>query len=101
MLCLRSCCHVLCRFVLILSLVTGGIVGLALIGRILRQTRSMLVGYMAVNLVLSIICTDRVYNLSHFAGHGKYFHSARSLFTGFLFVDIGFFGLIYLLGLEF
>lgn len=105
-MCARAFCNsdlpcALCRFVLILSFVTLAVVGLALIGRILRQTRSMLVGFQAVNLVLAIIVTDRVYNLSHFSGHDKYYHSTRALFTGFIFIDIALFGLIYLLGLEF
>ncbi len=93
--------YVLCRFVFFLTLVTLSIVNLALIGRITRQTRSMMVGYMAVNLALAIYSTNRIYDLSHFSGHGKYYHSARAVFTGFIFLDIGFFGLIYLLGLEF
>ncbi len=84
-----------------LTLVTLSVVGLALIGRITRQTRSMMVGYMAVNLALAIFSTNRIYDLSHFSGNGKYYHSARAVFTGFLFIDIGYFGLIYLLGLEF
>ncbi|DBA75344.1 TPA: hypothetical protein ACH3X1_010613 [Trebouxia sp. C0004] len=88
-------------FVFFLTLVTLSIVNLALIGRITRQTRSMMVGYMAVNLALAIYSTNRIYDLSHFSGHGKYYHSARATFTGFIFLDIGFFGLIYLLGLEF
>lgn len=78
-----------------------GVVCLALIGRVNRQTRSMLTGYMSVTLALLLIVTNRVYDLSHFSGHNKYYHSARALFTGFIFLDIGFFGLIYLLGLEF
>lgn len=77
------------------------VVSLALIGRITRQTRSMTTGYMSVLLALLIISTNRVYDLSHFSGHGKYYHSARALFTGYIFLDVALFGLIYLLGLEF
>ena len=90
-----------CRFTFFLTFVTLCVVGLALLGRIIRQTRSMVVGFMAVNLVLAIISTNNVYNLSHFSGGGKYYHSARAVFTGYIFIDIAFFGLIYLLGLEF
>ncbi|KAL3143629.1 hypothetical protein ABBQ38_002425 [Trebouxia sp. C0009 RCD-2024] len=88
-------------FTFFLTFVVLCVVGLAMIGRVIRQTRSMVVGYMAVNLVLAIISTNNVYNLSHFAGHGRHYHSARAVFTGYLFVDIALFGLIYLLGLEF
>ena len=35
-----------CRFTLILTFVVLCVVGLAMIGRIIRQTRSMVVGYM-------------------------------------------------------
>lgn len=90
-----------CRFTLILTFVVLGVVGLALIGRVIRQTRSMVVGYMSVTLVLCIISTNNVYNLSHFSGHGKHYHSARAMFTGYILIDIALFGLIYLLGLEF
>lgn len=90
-----------CRFIIWLTFVVLGVVCLALIGRVNRQTRSMLTGYMSVNLALLIIVTNRVYDLSHFSGHGRYYHSARATFCGFIFLDIGFFGLIYLLGLEF
>lgn len=88
-------------FTFFLTFVVLCVVSLALIGRVLRQTRSMVVGYMAVNLVLAIISTNNVYNLSHFSGHGRHYHSARAVFTGYIFVDIALFGLIYLLGLEF
>ena len=90
-----------CRFTLILTFVVLCVVGLAMIGRIIRQTRSMVVGYMSVLLVLCIISTNNVYNLSHFAGGGKFYHSARAMFTGYILIDIALFGLIYLLGLEF
>jgi len=88
-------------FIFWLTFVVLGVVCLALIGRVNRQTRSMLTGYMSVTLALLLIVTNRVYDLSHFSGHNKYYHSARALFTGFIFLDIAFFGLIYLLGLEF
>jgi len=88
-------------FTFLLTFGVLSVVGLALIGRVLRQTRSMVVGYMAVNLVLAIISTNNIYNLSHFAGHGRHYHSARAVFTGYIFVDVALFGLIYLLGLEF
>lgn len=88
-------------FTFFLTLVVLSVVCLALIGRVTRQTRSMTVGYMAVLLALTIFSTNRIYDLSHFSGGGKYFHSARATFTGYLFIDIALFGLIYLLGLEF
>ena len=91
----------ICRFTFFLTCVTLSIVGLALFGRIIRQTRSMVIGFLSVTLVLDIISTNNVYNLSHFSGSGHYYHSARGVFTGYILMDIALFGLIYLLGLEF
>lgn len=89
-----------CRFIFFLTPIIIGTVSLALIGRITRQTRSMTTGWMTVLLILAIYCTNRIYDLSHFST--PFYHKAvRATLGSFIMLDIGLFGLIYLLGLEF
>lgn len=89
-----------CRFLFFLIPIILGVVSLALIGRIVRQTRSMLTGLMTVLLILTIYSTNRVYDLAHFSS-GTFHKVSAGTFGVFCGIDISLFGLIYLLGLEF
>jgi hypothetical protein len=76
------------------------LVTFAVCSNVMRQSRAMLVGYLAVAAVLAIIDADRFYNVSHFVA-GSNFSAARGTFAGFCITAVGIFGLMYLLGLEY
>lgn len=62
------------------------------------QARGTILSFLTAAAVLSIISTDRVYNISHNV-HGRNFSAARSAFAGFLVSATSDLALIYHLGI--
>ncbi|KAK9818221.1 hypothetical protein WJX72_009016 [[Myrmecia] bisecta] len=75
------------------------IVSLAFISVVIRQSRPMLIGYLAVASLLTILSADRFYNVSHFF-HGKYYTRTRCAFAGYVISATADLALIYMVGLE-
>ncbi|KAK9818290.1 hypothetical protein WJX72_010161 [[Myrmecia] bisecta] len=81
------------------QLVVLAIVSVALLSIVIRQSRAMLMGYLAVASVLQILSADRFYNVSHFF-KGKYYSRTRCTFAGYVIAATADLALIYMLGLE-
>jgi len=85
-------------FILFLQLVVLGIVSIGAASSLLRQVRISLIGFLAVSTMLTIVSTDRLYNMSGQMPSGH--TAARVAFAGFLLMAMGNFGCMYLLGLD-
>ena len=64
----------------------------------LAQARGTILSFLTAAAVLSIISTDRTYNISHNV-HGRDFSAVRSAFAGFLVSATADLALIYHLGI--
>ena len=62
------------------------------------QARGTILSFLTAAAVLSVLSTDRTYNISHFT-HGSEYSSARSAFAGYLVSATADFALIYHLGI--
>ena len=58
------------------------------------QARGTILAFLTAAAVLSVIETDRLFNLSHFV-HGRQYSSARSAFAGFIVSATADFALVY------
>jgi hypothetical protein len=58
------------------------------------QARGTILAFLTAAAVLSVIETDRLFNLSHFV-HGRQYSSARSVFAGFIVSATADFALVY------
>ena len=62
------------------------------------QARGTILSFLTAAAVLSIISTDRIYNISHNV-HGRDYSAARSAFAGYLVSAASDLALIYHLGI--
>lgn len=62
------------------------------------QARGTILSFLTAAAVLSVLSTDRTYNISHFT-RGSEYSSARSAFAGYLVSATADFALIYHLGI--
>ena len=58
------------------------------------QARGTILAFLTAAAVLSVIETDRLFNLSHFV-HGRQYSSSRSAFAGFIVSATADFALVY------
>lgn len=62
------------------------------------QARGTVLSFLTAAAVLTVISTDRTYNIGHFVG-GSLYSASRSAFAGFLVSATANFALIYHLGI--